>query len=106
MIMSGGANIFPAEIEAQLILMPEIADCAVFGAPDAEFGETIVAAVTCKPGQSVDLATVRAFLEPRLARFKIPRKIDMHDTLPRQESGKIFKAKLRAPYWQDAGRQI
>lgn len=106
MIISGGANIFPAEIEAQLILMPEIADCAVFGAPDAEFGETIVAAVTCKPGQSVDLATVRAFLEPRLARFKIPRKIDMHDTLPRQESGKIFKAKLRAPYWQDAGRQI
>ena len=106
MIISGGANIFPAEIEAQLILMPEIADCAVFGAPDPEFGEKIVAAVVCKPGQEVTLDGVRAFLEPRLAKFKMPRLIDVHDALPRQESGKIFKAKLRAPYWEGAGRQV
>ncbi len=106
MIISGGANIFPAEIEAQLILMPELADCAVFGAPDPEFGEKIVAAVICKPGASVTLNSVRAFLEPRLAKFKIPRQIDVHDALPRQDSGKIYKAKLRAPYWEGAGRQV
>lgn len=106
MIISGGANIFPAEIEAQLILMPEITDCAVFGAPDEEYGERIVAAITCAPGQTVNLATVRAFLEPRLAKFKIPRKLDIHDALPRQESGKIYKAKLRAPYWEGAGRKV
>ena len=106
MIISGGANIFPAEIEAQLILMPEIADCAVFGAPDPEFGESIVAAVTLKSGQSADLESVKAFLEPRLAKFKIPRKLDIHEELPRQESGKIYKAKLRAPYWEGAGRNV
>jgi long-chain acyl-CoA synthetase len=106
MIISGGANIFPAEIEAQLILMPEIADCAVFGAPDEEFGEQIVAAITCQPGAHVTLDTIHAFLEPRLARFKIPRKLDIHEALPRQESGKIYKAKLRAPYWEDAGRKV
>lgn len=106
MIISGGANIFPAEIEAQLILMPEVADCAVFGAPDPEFGEIIVAAITLKDGASADLAGVRAWLEPRLTKFKIPRKLDIHDSLPRQESGKIFKAKLRAPYWDEAGRSV
>ena len=106
MIISGGANIFPAEIEAQLILMTEVSDCAVFGAPDAEFGEKIVAAVTCRPGETVNEASVRAFLEPRLAKFKIPRKVDVHEALPRQESGKIYKAKLRAPYWEGAGRQV
>ncbi|MGC6500949.1 MAG: AMP-binding protein [Henriciella sp.] len=106
MIISGGANIFPAEIEAQLILMPEIADCAVFGAPHPEFGETIVAAVTCQPGHQVSLEAVEAFLAPRLARFKIPRKVDIHETLPRQESGKIYKARLRAPYWEGHDRKV
>lgn len=100
MIITGGANVFPAEIEAQLILMPEVADCAVFGAPDAEFGEKIVAAVTPKDGVELSLESVRAFLEPRIAKFKIPRQIDVHAELPRQESGKIYKAKLRAPYWE------
>ncbi len=106
MIISGGANIFPAEIEAQLILMPEIADCAVFGAPDPEFGEIIVAAVTCQPGTSVTLDSVRAFLAPRLAKFKLPRIVDIHDALPRHDSGKIFKDKLRAPYWEGSGRKV
>jgi long-chain acyl-CoA synthetase len=106
MIISGGANISPAEIEAQLILMPEVADCAVFGAPHPEFGETIVAAVTCQPGHQVSLEAVEAFLAPRLARFKMPRKVDIHETLPRQESGKIYKARLRAPYWEGHDRKV
>ena len=106
MIISGGANVFPSEIEAQLILMPDVTDCAVFGAPDAEFGETIVAAVTCRDGTEVTLESVRAFLEPKLARFKLPRIVDVHDSLPRQESGKIYKAVLREKYWKDSGRSI
>jgi len=106
MIISGGANIFSTEIEAQLILMPEVADCAVFGVPDAEFGEAIAAAVCCQAGTSVTLESVRVFLEPRLAKFKLPSKVDVHDELPRQDSGKIYKAKLRAPYWEKSGRQV
>lgn len=106
MIISGGANIFPAEIEAALIEMPEVFDCAVFGAPHAEFGEQIIAAVQCVPGKNTTLEEVRTFLEPRIARFKIPRQIDLHGSLPREDSGKIFKQRLRAPYWEESGRSI
>ena len=106
MIISGGANIFPAEIEAALIDMPEVFDCAIIGAPHPEFGEMVVAAVQCTPGHSVTLESLQAFLGPRIARFKLPRKLDLHDELPRQPTGKIFKQRLRAPYWDDAGRKI
>lgn len=99
MIISGGANIFPAEIEAVMIEMPDVVDCAVFGAPHAEYGELIVAAVQCKAGRTVTLEEVHAFLDNKIARFKFPRKLDLHDALPREDSGKIFKQRLRAPYW-------
>ena len=104
MIISGGANIFPAEIEAVLIDAPFIRDVAVFGAPDEEFGERIVAAVELSAPAGE--AEVRAWLDGRLARFKHPRVIDFHDALPRHDSGKIFKQKLRAPYWEGSGRTI
>ena len=106
MIISGGANIFPAEIEAALIEMPEVFDCAVIGAPHAEFGEMVVAAVQPVPGETVTLERVQAYLSERIAKFKIPRKLDLHDQLPRQDTGKIFKQRLRAPYWDKTGRQI
>jgi len=106
MIISGGANIFPAEIEAALIDMPEIFDCAVFGIPNSEFGETVVAAVQCVPNESVTLEDIQTYLLDKIAKFKIPRKLDIHDTLPREDSGKIFKGRLRAPYWDATGRQI
>lgn len=106
MIISGGANIFPAEIEAELIKMPQITDCAVFGAPDPEFGEQIVAAVQCAAGASVSLEEVRNYLAPLLAKFKIPRKLDVHQALPREDSGKIFKKRLRDPYWENTGKKI
>ena len=106
MIISGGANIFPAEIEAALIEMPEVFDCAVFGAPHPEFGEMVVAAVQCAEGQSLKMEDVQAYLGNRIAKFKIPRKLDLHDQLPREDSGKIFKQRLRAPYWNDTGRAI
>lgn len=106
MIISGGANIFPAEIEAALIKMPEVLDCAVFGAPHPEFGEMIVAAVQCVPGHDVSLESIIVFLSNRIASFKIPKKLDVHDSLPREDSGKIFKQRLREPYWSKADRQV
>jgi len=106
MIISGGANIFPAEIEAALIEMPEVFDCAVFGAPHAEFGEMIIAAVHCVDGKSVTLGQVQHFLSDKIAKFKIPKKLDIHEGLPREDSGKIFKQRLRAPYWEKAERNI
>jgi len=106
MIISGGANIFPAEIEAALIQMPQVLDCAVFGAPHAEFGERVIAAVQSVDGNAVALADVQAFLEGKIARFKIPQQIDMHEALPREDSGKIFKQRLRAPYWKGKDKQV
>ena len=95
MIISGGANIFPLEIESVLIQMDDIVDCAIFGAPDPEFGEMVVAAVQCKPTKNITLAQMHNFLDGKLARFKFPRKLDIHERLPREDSGKIFKQKLR-----------
>jgi long-chain acyl-CoA synthetase len=106
MIISGGANIFPAEIEAVLMRAPFIRDVAVFGAPHPEFGEQIVAAIEPAEGWIHSSAEVLEFLDGKLARFKYPRIIDFHHSLPRQDSGKIFKQVLRSPYWESAGRTI
>jgi long-chain acyl-CoA synthetase len=106
MVISGGVNIYPAEIEAVLITMPEIADCAVFGIPDTEFGEALAAHVQPHNGAAIERDTVRAFLKERIADYKVPRVIEFSDALPREESGKIFKRRLRDPYWKDAGRRI
>lgn len=106
MIISGGANIFPAEIEAVLMRAPFVRDVAVFGAPHPEFGEQVVAAIEPAQGFEPDAGAVREFLDGRLARFKQPRIIDFHDKLPREDTGKVFKPRLRAPYWEKAGRRI
>ena len=106
MIISGGANIFPSEIEAEILRLPQVLDCAVFGAPDEEFGEKIIAAVQLQVDQSLNLQELQDALEGHLARFKMPRKLDIHDALPREDSGKIFKKRLKDPYWEGAGRQI
>jgi long-chain acyl-CoA synthetase len=102
MIISGGVNIYPAEIEGMLQSCPGIQDCAVFGIPDDEFGERIYAAVQRDAGAALTEDDVRNFVRERLAAFKVPREVVFHDTLPREESGKIFKRKLREPFW--AGR--
>jgi long-chain acyl-CoA synthetase len=106
MIISGGVNIYPAEIEGALIQMPGVRDCAVFGIPDEEFGEQICAYVEPMPGAAIDAIAVRDFLGSHLARYKVPKVVEFAATLPREDSGKIFKRKLRAPYWEKAGRSI
>jgi long-chain acyl-CoA synthetase len=105
MIISGGVNIYPAEIESVLIQMPGVHDCAVFGIPDEEFGEQICAYIEPQ-GTGPGASEVRAWLGERLARYKVPRVIEFIPALPREDSGKIFKRKLRAPYWEKAGRSI
>jgi len=106
LIISGGVNIYPAEIEGALLAHPDVADCAVFGIPDGEFGEAVAAAVQPVPGRALDATALRGFLETRLARFKVPREITFVDDLPRLDNGKIYKRRLREPYWQAAGRRI
>jgi long-chain acyl-CoA synthetase len=106
MVISGGVNIYPAEIEAALHGMPGVHDCAVFGVPSDEFGEALAAAVQPEPGASLDAESVRAWLAARIASYKVPRVVEFRDALPREDSGKIFKRKLREPYWEKAGRRI
>jgi long-chain acyl-CoA synthetase len=106
MVISGGVNIYPAEIEAALLGMSAVADCAVFGIPDAEFGEALAAAIELRPGARASEAEVQQFLRGRIAGYKVPRVVTFHAVLPREESGKIFKRRLREPYWAGAGRRI
>ena len=106
MVISGGVNIYPAEIEAALHAVPGVHDCAVFGIPDAEFGEVLMAVVEPQPGVTLDIASVRAQLKISLADYKVPKHIEIQGSLPREDSGKIFKRRLRDPYWERAGRRI
>ena len=85
MVISGGVNIYPAEIEAVLITMPEVADCAVFGIPDAEFGEALAAHVQPHNGAQIEREAVRNFLRERIADYKVPRVVEFSDALPREE---------------------
>jgi len=104
--ISGGVNIYPAEIEAALHAMPGVHDCAVFGIPSEEFGEALAAAIQPEPGATLDAASVQAWLTDRIAGYKVPHTVEFHAALPREDSGKIFKRKLRAPYWVGVGRRI
>ena len=109
MIISGGVNIYPAEIEGELACHPKVADVAVFGIPHEEWGEEIKAVVQpaagVEPGPELT-AELLEFLAGRLARFKLPRTIDYVDELPRDPNGKLYKRKLRDPYWAGRDRAI
>ncbi len=106
LVITGGANVYPAEVEMVLADCPGVQDCAVFGIPDAEFGESLAAAVQLLPGAQVSAEEVRQYLQARLARYKVPRLVQFHAALPREDSGKIFKRRLRAPFWEGTGRNI
>jgi len=103
MIISGGTNIYPAEIEAEIIMHPQVADVAVFGIPDEEWGESVVAVVQPAAGVTGGpelAASIFASLDGRLARMKWPKSIDFTEQLPRDPSGKLLKRRLRDPYWR------
>ena len=86
--------------------MPGVHDCAVFGVPHEEFGEALAAAIQPEPGAALDAPSVKAWLAARIAGYKVPRVVEFHAALPREDSGKIFKRRLREPYWEKAGRRI
>jgi long-chain acyl-CoA synthetase len=106
MIVSGGENIYPAEVENALMSHPSVADCAVIGVPDERWGEAVKAIVVVAPGSSVAGDELIAFARSQIAGYKVPRSIDFVDALPRNPSGKVLKRELRAPYWADMDRQI
>ncbi len=105
-IISGGFNVYPAEVEADLAEHPAVAECAVFAVPDAKWGEAIRAAVTLRPGSLASEDELIAFCKQRLARFKVPKAIDVLPELPKTAVGKILRRALRAPYWEGRERSV
>lgn len=103
MIVSGGENVYPAEVEAVLLRHPDVQDVAVIGVPDARWGEAVKAVMVAKDR---DAAAIIAWARGELAGFKLPKSIDFVDALPRNASGKILRRELRAPYWQGRERNI
>jgi acyl-CoA synthetase (AMP-forming)/AMP-acid ligase II len=106
MVISGGVNIYPAEIEDALHRHPAIADVAVFGVPDDEWGERVHAAIQLRPGATLTADEVRAFARDRIADYKTPREVSFHDDFPRDTAGKLVKRLLRDPYWQGRSTRV
>ncbi|NRA35788.1 MAG: AMP-binding protein [Polyangiaceae bacterium] len=109
MIISGGVNIYPAEVEGALLEHPDIADAAVFGIPDDDWGESVMAVVewvTGRPTPANAELSLKEHCASRIAKFKVPRAIDFADSLPRDPNGKLMKRKLRAPYWKGKSASI
>jgi long-chain acyl-CoA synthetase len=106
MIISGGENVYPAEVENALADHPGIADVAVIGVPDPRWGETVKAIVVRTPGADPSAAEIIAYARERLAHFKCPTSVDFAGALPRNPSGKLLKRELREPYWAGHARRI
>ena len=109
MIIAGGVNIYPAEIEGELLAHPKVADVAVFGVPDDDMGEQIKAVVQPAEGVRGDdalRADIMELVRDRLGKYKWPRSIDFVEELPREPTGKLLKRKLRDPYWEGRERAI
>lgn len=105
LVVSGGVNIYPAEIEQALLLHPSVADVAVIGVPDADLGEVTKALIVARPGSTMSCDGLLAFLKDRIARYKIPRSIEFVPSVGRSVMGKLNKRELRRPFWP-TGRTI
>jgi acyl-CoA synthetase (AMP-forming)/AMP-acid ligase II len=106
MVISGGVNIYPAEVEAVLHAHPDVLDAAVIGVPDEQWGESVKAVVQLRPGATTTAAELIAFTTEKLAGYKKPRSVDFVEELPRDAAGKLLKRKIREPYWAGSGRLI
>ena len=106
MIVSGGENVYPAEVENGLFGHPDIADVAVIGVPDEKWGECVKAIIVAKPGTSPNEADIIAYAKTRIAGYKCPKSVDVVEALPRNASGKVLRRQLREPYWEGAKRRV
>jgi long-chain acyl-CoA synthetase len=106
MVISGGVNVYPAEIEAVLHAHPAVEDCAVIGVPDSEWGESLKAVVKLYDGVAASADEIIGFVGDRLAAYKRPRSVDFVDEFPRDSAGKLLKRLLRERYWSEAGRRV
>jgi len=106
MIVSGGENIYPAEVENVLMQHPAVADGAVIGVPDEQWGEAVKACVVLKPGANATPGEIIDFMRARIAHYKCPRSVDFLEAIPRNPTGKILKRVLREPYWRGRERRI
>ena len=106
MIVTGGENVYPAEVENAIFGHPDVADVAVIGVPDEKWGEAVKAVIVAKPGCTIDPAAIIAHARERIANYKVPKTIDVVETIPRNPSGKILRRELRKPYWEGRERQV
>lgn len=106
MIISGGFNVYPAEVEKALLAHDAVQDCAVVGVPDEKWGEAVIAFVEPRPGHKPQEATLIAFAREALGAVKTPKRIEIIRQLPRTNAGKVSRAELRKPFWEEAGRKI
>jgi len=106
MIISGGENVYPAEVENAIYGHPDVAEVAVIGVPDDTWGEAVKAVVVPRPGRQIEPASIIAWARERIAGFKVPKSVDVLPELPRNPTGKILRRALRAPYWEGRERQV
>jgi acyl-CoA synthetase (AMP-forming)/AMP-acid ligase II len=106
MIVSGGENVYPAEVENALFSHPAVADAAVIGVPDDKWGEAVKGVVVLKPGATATAEDIIAHTRTRIAGYKAPKTIDFADALPRNPSGKVLRRELRKPYWEGRERLV
>ena len=106
MIVSGGENVYPAEVEGAIMGCPGVNDVAVIGVPDEKWGEAVKALVVVEPGTAIDAAQIIAWARQRIAHYKAPKSVDFISALPRNPSGKILRRELRAPYWAGRTRAV
>ena len=106
MVVSGGENIYPREVENALFDHPRIVDAAVIGVPDEKFGEALLAVIVTDTGEALSTDEVIAFCRTKLGGYKVPRRISCVSELPRNASGKVLKQELRKPYWGDGTRGV
>lgn len=106
MIVSGGENVYPAEVENALFSHPDVADAAVIGVPDEKWGEAVKAMVVLRPGCEPDTASIISHCRGLIAGYKVPKTVDFVPLLPRNPSGKVLRRELRAPYWEGRARQV
>jgi acyl-CoA synthetase (AMP-forming)/AMP-acid ligase II len=106
MIVTGGENVYPAEVENALFSHEAIADAAVIGVPDKKWGEAVKAVIVLKSGATLSEKQIITYVKTKIAGYKVPKSIDFTDALPRNPTGKLLKRELRAPYWKDQERQV